>query len=47
MAKAEAAAVVEEVEGEAEGEGAGVVALKEQMSQLRILMQNWMLIMMR
>ena len=47
VAKVEEVAVVAEGEAEVEEEVAGVVVLKEQMSLLRILMLNWMPIMMR
>ena len=47
VVKAEGVDVVVEVEDEAEGEVVGVVVNKEQMSLLRILMQNWTPIMMR
>lgn len=47
VVKAEGVDGVAEVEDEAEGGVEGVVVNKERMSPLRILMQNWMLIMMR
>ena len=45
VVRAEVVGVVEEAE--VVDEVAGVVAFRELMSQQRILMQNWMLIMMR